>query len=901
MNENRNANDLTNEFNEAKALKNKLNTDADDDLRYINWINSVIAQSFKIENITVDTARIINDCIMSESRPKNNSNNINNNFAALKDDITSIAYREEKLMDNLREKARNLYESDELKLVKEVLLEDLNVPRYYIRKDRSIHCDVGSKKHILELLINYNPLWLKVALETIFNQKINKSKNELHQLVQFLTHRLLSFKAIATKKNCKNVTTYFMNENNVISAKRHILYHFLMIVHFLDVAKRKRLIDHDPCLFRTNSNCKSSRDIILLFSRDYITGVGDITKSLRNAGIHLEYVQNSIEEFNFTAKKLSCDLRCGVRLARLSEIILQRNDILPRLYFPPNNITRKLHNIELVLKMLSPSLGDLGKFITPKEICIGVRNKTILLLDRLIEIHNIRLREIELQRSLNSIILIQRTFRRYLQCKADRSYFLKVRAIVIMLQQECRSRKQMRKDRNNFLKLRKATILIQQKFRANQAMKIEQAKYRKTLFAIILIQQKFRASIESKKQRNEYLKLRQAALVVQKRFRMKRQLKMDQQNYIKIQNATRTIQRYYRAYKQRQYFIALKKAVRLVENNYRTHLERRAYLKMRQSAIIIQRQWRLYYRRKELTKAALTVQRRFRANLKMKECRSQYQLMKRSAIKIQQFYRLSVVGREYRSQFLKMKHSAIMIEKIWRGYVQRKNYQKQKEMAIFIQQRFRANLKMKECRHRYQLMQSSAIKIQRIFRATMLMKEHREQFLRMKNSAIMIQKVWRGYAQRKCYQRQKNAAIIIQQRFRATILARIERTKYLKLRFGVILFQRAFRAKLRMIQMNKAASIIQQHYRAKKAMEVQRNKYQTILKSILIIQRRYRAFRIGQNDRKQYELLKQATIKIQRFYRKSKQLNHFKNVVDLYMIKIKNSAICIQVSLIGLI
>ncbi|OTF80964.1 abnormal spindle-like protein, partial [Euroglyphus maynei] len=266
------------------------------------------------------------------------------------------------------------FQCDQITLAKEALLEDIKLARYFIRKDRSIHMDVGSKKHILEVLLNYNPLWLKIALETIFNGRINDhSKNEVRSLVRFLTQHLLSFKEVAKRKN-KNITTYFMNEKNVKTAKEYILYHYVLIVHFLDVAKRKRLIDHDPCLFRHKAACKSSRDIIISFSREYITGVGDITKSLRNAGIHLEHIQQPIEEFNFTINILSKDLRCGLRLARILEIIFHRNDILPNLYYPSNNITRKLHNMGIVFEILGQVGIDLncyGQTTSPRDICVG--------------------------------------------------------------------------------------------------------------------------------------------------------------------------------------------------------------------------------------------------------------------------------------------------------------------------------------------------------------------------------------------------------------------------------------------------------------------------------------------------------------------------------------------------
>ncbi|KPM10939.1 abnormal spindle-like protein [Sarcoptes scabiei] len=705
-----------------------------EDSKYVNWINSVIANSFKIENITVDTARIINECIMSEASnstrmnqnngltTKSNSDCISNTKpfnVPLKDDIVGIAYKEEKLMDILRAKAIELYESDDMKLVREVLLEDLRVPRYYIRKDRSIHADVGSKKHILELLLNYNPLWLKVALETIFGQRMTRSsKNEVHTLIQFLTQNLLSFKALALKKNFKNVTTYFINENHVKAAKVHILYHFLMIVHFLDVAKLKRLINHDPCLFRSNAECKSSRALVLLFTRDYITGVGDITKSLRNAGILLQYVQNPIEEFNFTVTKLSSDLRCGVRLARLLEIILLRNDILPRLHFPSHNITRKLHNLEVVFQMLKPFIKDFEKNFTPKEICTGCRPKTILLLDELIEIYRLRMRDIEWQQSIDSIVKIQRTYRRWKECKAQRKYFLELRKATIFVQRLFRAKLVSQTLRKEFLLSKNAAILIESYWRGYYQRK----SYLKLKNAAIAIQNLYRAKKAMQKIRSDYLRLKTATILIQNRFRLRRQFQNEFHRFRLMRQSAIKIQRFYKTFKQRKWFLNLVRTTVRVQILYKAKLEarreRQRFLNLKSQTIKLQRKWREKQRNKELERAALIIQRRFRANKLMLEERSRYLQSRWAILVIQKRFRATVEANRERKWFLERKQAAIKIQRF---------YREQKRSNMFRN------------------VVESYIK-------------------KMKNSATIIQKNWRGYKLRKAIDQEYIAFKLIRKR-----------------------------------------------------------------------------------------------------------------------------------------
>ena len=44
--------------------------------------------------------------------------------------------------------------------------------RITIRTDRAVHRDLGMKKKMLMLLLNYNPLWLRIGLETVYGQII---------------------------------------------------------------------------------------------------------------------------------------------------------------------------------------------------------------------------------------------------------------------------------------------------------------------------------------------------------------------------------------------------------------------------------------------------------------------------------------------------------------------------------------------------------------------------------------------------------------------------------------------------------------------------------------------------------------------------------------------------------
>jgi abnormal spindle-like microcephaly-associated protein len=43
--------------------------------------------------------------------------------------------------------------------------EEVENKRLLVRKDKMIHADVGAKQKVLDMLLSYNPLWLRVGLE----------------------------------------------------------------------------------------------------------------------------------------------------------------------------------------------------------------------------------------------------------------------------------------------------------------------------------------------------------------------------------------------------------------------------------------------------------------------------------------------------------------------------------------------------------------------------------------------------------------------------------------------------------------------------------------------------------------------------------------------------------------
>lgn len=85
----------------------------------------------------------------------------------------------------------------------------------------------------------------------------------------------------------------------------------------------KSLLYKEPCqsldsfhsfLLVCFSFSQSTKDLLLAFSRDFLSGEGILPRHLGYLGLPVSHVQTPLEEFNFAVKSLAVDLKCGIRL-----------------------------------------------------------------------------------------------------------------------------------------------------------------------------------------------------------------------------------------------------------------------------------------------------------------------------------------------------------------------------------------------------------------------------------------------------------------------------------------------------------------------------------------------------------------------------------------------------------
>jgi abnormal spindle-like microcephaly-associated protein len=144
---------------------------------------------------------------------------------------------------------------------------------------------------------------------------------------------------VKVKVNSKSYDTYsspqFCKEFN-----QFVLSSFLRLATLLDRCKNCKVIERNPCLFtkygeiRFGStwfkplNFKSTKEAVTCFSKEFLSGEGDVIRHLTLLGVNLTFQQCALDEYEFNVSNLFSDLRDGVVLAKIVDIVNEQSDEL---------------------------------------------------------------------------------------------------------------------------------------------------------------------------------------------------------------------------------------------------------------------------------------------------------------------------------------------------------------------------------------------------------------------------------------------------------------------------------------------------------------------------------------------------------------------------------------------
>jgi len=133
-----------------------------------------------------------------------------------------------------------------------------------------------------------------------------------------------------------------------------VLYRLVVLILFMDHLKMNNVLDKVPRLFTKGSEVKSSKAVLLTFCRNFLSSEGDFIKHLSRIGLEVSYVQDPIDELDFTVENLAVDLRDGSKLTRMTEIITLTpfKTVMRSLRLPAVSRLQKMHNAGVALTKL---------------------------------------------------------------------------------------------------------------------------------------------------------------------------------------------------------------------------------------------------------------------------------------------------------------------------------------------------------------------------------------------------------------------------------------------------------------------------------------------------------------------------------------------------------------------
>ncbi|XP_028942434.1 abnormal spindle-like microcephaly-associated protein, partial [Antrostomus carolinensis] len=849
--------------------------------------------------------------------------------APTKDEASLKAYTAHRKLNKLRRDACRLFTSEAMvKAIKKLEVE-IETRRLLVRRDRHLWKDVGERQKVLNWLLSYNPLWLRIGLETVYGELIAlESNSDVMGLAIFILNRLLWNPDIAAEYRHPTVP-HLYREGHEEALSKFTLKKLLLLVCFLDSAKRSRMIDHDPCLFCKDAEFKASKDLLLAFSRDFLSGEGDLSRHLGFLGLPVSHIQTPLDEFDFAVTNLAVDLQCGIRLVRTVELLTKNWNLSKQLRVPAISRLQKMHNVDIVLNVLKERgihlKDESGASIDSRDIVDRHRERTLALLWKIVFAFQVDV-FLNVEHLKEEIEFLKNARKRKPQLGA-----LKTSPNCCRVQEDNSSNPSLQNYSENVkllmawvnavcgfynIKVENFTVgfsdgrvlchLIHHYHPCYVPLEAVCQRTTQTVECSRTYTVGLNSSSSSSSESDTSLNVTEGVFdhTVTASVLYKELLDNERKNFQLINAAVSDLGGIPAMIHHSDMSNTIPDEKVVI--TYLSFLCSRL-LDLRQetrSARLIQSAWRKYRLKRELKlsqerdRAARIIQRYVTSFLSRRHILRQLN----AAVSIQKHWRRYLA----RMIFLKLKKtkleearskSATVIQAYWRRYSARKKYLQLRYYVIFLQ----ARIRMVKSVAAYKRIVWATVTIQSHLRASKLAKKDRQRYEILKSSVLTIQSAFRRWRKYKTQQRIK-AALVLQTYFRkwqSSKLAKRERAalviqswyrmhrdrkQYLCIKQNIIKIQAWYRCQLtrRIYQEHRAKIVaIQQYYRAYKLGKIQRECYLQKRAAVVVLQAAYR----GMKARRLYRQTKAVCV-VQSFWRMKKEKVRF--------LQLKKSAITLQ-------
>lgn len=130
-------------------------------------------------------------------------------------------------------------------------------------------------------------------------------------------------------------------------------------------------------------------DVVRKLSKLFLSGEGDITRRLESiTKSRLTHIQYPLDDFQYKISNLATDLKDGVRLTKLIEVLSGRDDYSQDLRWPAIGVSQRIHNLSIALTAIQAEgiklIMENGETINASDVECGNREKTLFVLWQLI-------------------------------------------------------------------------------------------------------------------------------------------------------------------------------------------------------------------------------------------------------------------------------------------------------------------------------------------------------------------------------------------------------------------------------------------------------------------------------------------------------------------------------------
>jgi abnormal spindle-like microcephaly-associated protein len=315
----------------------------------------------------------------------------------------------------------------------------LSIPKDVLARGSRLWTDLGRRERFCSFWLDtYNLTYLTAALEVVIGRECSTSsrtsqdgRSSILKCNSTLCTEARKRQTRQTSNTSRRTVRAFLesflirNEDSSPEMEgpsreawsyQRTLLRSLMLIKLLDGSKATCSSPSSLCLFLPTSPYKSSVAVVKALAQMLNPAIGDILRLLSYLDYTVDHKQHPLEEFNYHIENLAVDMRDGVMLTRLVELLLYPSvshlvawlhddetiatvlmpggetlcllqgehdwPLSQHLKFPCLGQATKLYNVQLALSTLTGVQGmdSLVRDIRAEDIVNGFREKTVALL-----------------------------------------------------------------------------------------------------------------------------------------------------------------------------------------------------------------------------------------------------------------------------------------------------------------------------------------------------------------------------------------------------------------------------------------------------------------------------------------------------------------------------------------